>query len=72
MFIISYTVIFHICLYVYDIFHILLSCESLKDLGNVCMYVCISFINDSTMDRLAAGPSDHAVKLRVQLRIEPR
>jgi hypothetical protein len=38
MFMISYTVIFHICLYFYDMFHILLSCDSLKDLWNVCMY----------------------------------
>ena len=29
-----------ICLYVYDMFHILLCCDSLRDLWNVCMYVC--------------------------------
>jgi hypothetical protein len=26
-------------LYVYDMFNILLSCDSLRDLWNVCMYV---------------------------------
>ena len=35
-----------LCLYVYDMFHILLSCDSLRDLWNaymyVCMYVCMS------------------------------
>jgi len=37
----SYTVIFYICLYVYDMFHILLSCDGLRDLWNVCTYVCM-------------------------------
>jgi len=41
MFVISYTVIFHICLYAYDMFHILLSFDSLRDLWNVCVCVCI-------------------------------
>jgi len=41
MFVISYTVIFYVRLSVYDMFHILLSCDSLKDLWNVYMYACI-------------------------------
>jgi len=28
-------------LYVFDMFHILLSGDSLMELGNVCMYVCM-------------------------------
>jgi len=35
MFIVSSTVIFYTCLYVYDMFHILLSFDSLRDLWNV-------------------------------------
>jgi len=38
-YVLSYNLIFYICLYVYDMFHILLSCDSLKDLWNVYMYV---------------------------------
>ena len=29
-------------LYVFDMFHILLAGDSLRDLWNVCMYVCIN------------------------------
>jgi hypothetical protein len=43
MFIISYTVIFS-CLYVYDMFHMLLSCDSLRVLLNAYMYVCIMYV----------------------------
>ena len=31
-------------LYVYDMFHILLSCDSPRDLWNVCMYVCLNHV----------------------------
>jgi len=31
-------------LYVFDMFHILLSGDSLRDLWNVCMYVCIMYV----------------------------
>jgi hypothetical protein len=41
IFIISCTVIFYICSCVYDVFHILLSCDSLKDLWNVYVFVCL-------------------------------
>jgi len=34
-----YTVIILYVLYAYDMFHILLSCDSLRDLWNVYMYV---------------------------------
>ena len=39
----SYTVIYMSCilLYVFDMFHILLSGDSLRDLWNVYMYVCM-------------------------------
>ena len=30
-----------VCLYAYEMFHILLSCDSLRDLWKVCTYVCI-------------------------------
>ena len=38
----SYTVIILYVLYAFDIFHILLSGDSLRDLWNVYMYVCVS------------------------------
>ena len=38
MFVISYTVIFYVRLCVYDMFHILLSCDRLRDLWNVYVY----------------------------------
>ena len=41
MFVIFYTV----NLYIYDLFHILLSSWHAKDTCNVCMYVCIVRIN---------------------------
>jgi hypothetical protein len=28
-------------LYVYDLFHILLSCDKIMDPWNICMYVCM-------------------------------
>jgi hypothetical protein len=41
MFIISYTVIF-LCLYICEMFHVLLSCDSLRIYGMyICMYVCM-------------------------------
>jgi hypothetical protein len=37
-------------LYVYDLFHILLSCDKMIDPGNVCMYdVCIKSIGFFTL-----------------------
>ena len=33
----------YVLMFVYDMFHILLSCDSLRDLWNAYMYVCISF-----------------------------
>ena len=36
-----YTVIILYVFYAFDMFHILLSGDSLKDLWNVCMYVCM-------------------------------
>jgi hypothetical protein len=48
----------HFCmfLYVYDLFHILLSCDKIMDPWNVCMFVCMYVhpircnINDSTKE----------------------
>jgi len=39
--VISYTVIISYVLYAFDIFHILLSGDSLRDLWNLCIYVCM-------------------------------
>ena len=36
-----YTVIILYVLYAFDMFHMLLSGDSLKDLWNVCMYICM-------------------------------
>ena len=33
-----------ICLYVYDMFHILLSCDSLGDIWNACMYMYVCML----------------------------
>jgi len=44
----SYTVIILYVLYAFDMFHILLSADSLRDLWYVCMYacmkICVSFL----------------------------
>ena len=67
MFVVSYTVILYIYLYVYDMFYILLSCYSFRDLWNVCVCVYIyiyithqllAYANDVNI----LGGSTHMVK----------
>ena len=37
-------------MYTFQMFHILLSCDSFRDLWNACMYVCMYVCMDVCMD----------------------